>query len=351
MHDVRERALASHRIPTHNAMVIDLFSTCPQSKDLDARAFVRRVGEISRWTDRAGYRGVLVYSDNSLVDAWAVAQLVLDSSETLCPLVAVQPAYMHPYAVAKIVASIAHLRERRVYLNMVAGGFRNDLLALGDETPHDERYDRLVEYTQIVLRLLAGEQVFQTGRFYTVRNLRLAPPVPPELLPGVFVSGSSAAGLAAAGSLDATAVKYPRPPGEETANGNGVSSGIRVGVIAREDEETAWEVAHRRFPPDRRGAVTHALAMKTSDSSWHRQLSELGRTPPSDANPYWLGPFEHYKTFCPYLVGSYDRVADELGRYIRLGFRTFILDTPPDEDELEHTATAFARASAAEPAS
>ena len=322
---------------------LELFSTCPQSKDPHPGRYRERVAEVARWSERAGYRGMLVYTDNGLVDPWLVAQVVLDATEELCPLVAVQPVYMHPYAVAKLVTSIAHLYERRVYLNMVAGGFRNDLRALGDETAHDERYDRLVEYTLIVKRLLAGERVTGDGR-YPLRNVELAPPLPPALQPGIFVSGSSDAGQRAAQALGATTVRYPRPPDEEAPRADGQPAGIRVGVIARDDDETAWEAAAERFPEDRRGRVTHALAMQTSDSHWHRRLSELGRTGPSERNPYWLGPFEHYKTFCPYLVGSYDRVAEELARYLRLGFRTFILDIPPGEGELEHTNLAFERA-------
>jgi len=82
--------------------------------------------------------------------------------------------------------------------------------------------------------------------------------------------------------------------------------------------------------------------MKTSDSVWHKQLSEL----PSESqnNPYWLVPFQNYKTFCPYLVGGYTRVAQELARYITAGYQTFILDIPPDEEELRHTNVAFSQA-------
>jgi alkanesulfonate monooxygenase len=146
-------------------------------------------------------------------------------------------------------------------------------------------------------------------------------------------------------------VKYPKPPHEEVStSADSAGIGMRVGIIARDDDSQAWKVARTRFPEDRRGQVTHALAMKVSDSQWHRQLSELGEAPPSAENPYWLGPFENYKTFCPYLVGSYATVAEELSRYIELGFETFILDIPPDEDELHHTALAFERASRRAPA-
>jgi alkanesulfonate monooxygenase len=89
--------------------------------------------------------------------------------------------------------------------------------------------------------------------------------------------------------------------------------------------------------------------MKTSDSSWHRQLSQLAERGTSEANPYWLVPFENYKTFCPYLVGSHATVARELSRYIALGYRTFILDIPADEEELENIGVVFRLAQGGSP--
>ena len=255
---------------------------------------------------------------------------------------AVQPAYMHPYAVAKIVTSLGHLYGRRVYLNMVAGGFKNDLLALNDTTPHNRRYDRLVEYTTIIKELLSGSVVSHEGEFYKTDRLRLWPALQAELFPAIFVSGSSEAGLAAAGAMEATAVRYPRPIGEEEPAPAGIRCGIRVGIIARREEAEAWEVARALFPEDRRGQLTHQLAMKVSDSVWHRQLSRQA-SETSNA-PYWLVPFQNYKTMCPYLVGSYERVAKEMARYIALGYATFILDIPPGAEELHHTNIAFARA-------
>jgi alkanesulfonate monooxygenase len=327
---------------------IAVFSTCPQSHGIESGEYLRRVADVSRWSDEAGYRGILVYTDNSLVDPWLVSQVILQHTTSLCPLVAIQPIYMHPYTAAKMVASLAFLHGRRVYLNMLAGGFKNDLAALGDETPHDERYDRTVEYTLVMKQLLSGAQpVTLEGKYYAVKNLKMTPPLPPDLFPGILISGSSDAGLAAARTIGATAVKYPKPSGEEVdQRGDSIDSGVRVGVIARESAEEAWRVAHERFPEDRKGQIAHSLAMKVSDSRWHGQLSELGDQPVSDDNPYWLGPFQNYKTFCPYLVGTYARVGEELSRYMTLGFKTFILDIPPSEEELRHTATAFGAAKA-----
>ncbi len=56
---------------------------------------------------------------------------------------------------------------------------------------------------------------------------------------------------------------------------------------------------------------------------------------------YWMWPFQNYQTFCPYLVGSYEEVAEEVSRYIRGGFKSFILDIPPSGEELHHTQAVF----------
>lgn len=326
---------------------IEIFSTCPSSATADRAGYVRSVIDVARWSERAGCTGILVYTDNGLIDPWLVAQVVIENTDRLCPLVAVQPMYMHPYSVAKMVTSFAYLYRRRIHLNMVAGGFRNDLIALNDVTPHDQRYDRLIEYTQIVKRLLEDQApvTFQGG-FYSVAKLTLRPPMPANLLPRIFVSGSSDAGLAAARVTGATAVQYPGPPDRcpvVTEERSLVGYGVRVGIIAREEEDQAWEVAHARFPVDRKGQITHQLAMKVSDSAWHRQLSSV-QTEAGQRDTYWLVPFQNYKTFCPYLVGSHAQVAREIGRYIAAGYRAYILDIPPSEEELTHIGIVFRHA-------
>ncbi len=326
---------------------LQLFSTCPQSFGFDKESYARQVRKVARWSERCGCQGILVYTDNSLVDPWLVSEIIVESTKGLSPLVAIQPVYMHPYSVAKMVASFGFLYHRRLYLNMVAGGFKNDLAALHDATPHDKRYARLIEYTTIINQLLSSSApVTFHGEFYGIDQLRMMPSLPGELLPEIFVSGSSDAGMDAAKKLGATAVKYPRPTTEcaaELAN-DGLKSGIRVGIIARETEEEAWEIAEQRFPEDRKGELTHQLAMRVSDSLWHKQLCDTANKTRAMRTTYWLRPFEQYKTFCPYLVGGYEPVSNELSRYISLGYRTFILDIPPDEEELKHAAAVFDRA-------
>ena len=328
---------------------IRVFATCPPSYTATPAAYLRQVVEVSRSCDAAGCSGILVYTDNGIVEPWLVAQEIIAHTTRLAPLVAVQPVYAHPFAVARTVASLGFLHGRRVCLNMVAGGFRNDLFALDDPTPHDQRYERLVEYTRLVMALLkGGEPVTVEGKHYRVRNLKVAPELAPELLPEVFVSGSSEAGLDAARELGALAVRYPKPAAEyEASPPAGLAArGIRVGIVARDDAAEAWAVARARFPYDRKGELMRQLATKVSDSEWHRQLADLAKEGPVPDSPYWMLPFEIYRTNCPYLVGDYDQVADEIARYAGAGYRTIILDIPASPAELEHTAEVLARAEA-----
>ena len=323
----------------------EVFSTCPQSATANRDTYLQSVIDIAGWSERAGCRGILVYSDNTQVDAWMLSQIIAQNTQSLAPLIAVQPIYTHPYTVAKMVATFGYLFGRRLCLNMVAGGFKNDLIALNDATPHDDRYVRVAEYTSIVNSLLRSPVLMSyEGKYYRVENLKMTPAPDARLAPEIFVSGSSEAGLAAAHALGATAIHYPEPPGEyaEGRFDKSIRHGIRMGIVARETEAEAWNVAYSYFPEDRKGQLTQELAMKVSDSVWHKQLAALSAS--DTCSGYWLFPFQNYSTFCPYLVGSYEQVSADLERYIRAGIRTLILDIPKKEEDLAHINIALDRA-------
>jgi alkanesulfonate monooxygenase len=323
---------------------VEIFSTCPPLGNTPAAEYSKAVAEAARWSEKWGCTGILVYTDNSQVDPWLVSQVIVQNTQHLAPLVAVQPVYMHPYTVAKMVCSLSVLYNRRTYLNLVAGGFKNDLAALNDPTPHDERYDRLIEYATIIKSLLADQDAISfQGNYYRVDKLKMTPPLPKALFPGDLISGSSEAGLSAARLLGSVPILYAKPAKDcaSTAVNTGGHFGIRIGVMARPSEEEAWKEAHRRFPEEKKGKMIHELAMKVSDSVWHHELSSAIEESKTIRSSYWLAPFENYKTFCPYLVGGYEQVAEEIAGYLALGCRTFILDVPLCEEDLQHARIAF----------
>lgn len=331
---------------TGTATSVRLFTTIPAS-ERSGGDYLQTVRRAARMSEAAGFEGALIYSDNNTVDPWVVAQELISATERLKPLVAVQPAYMHPYTAAKRIASYGMLYGRRVCLNLVAGGSRKDLAALDDFTEHDERYLRLTEYARLIGQLLegAGPVTFE-GDYYRVRALTLFPGLPEHLRPELFISGSSDAGRFAGRQLGAIPVRYPRPPGPgQTDLDTGVAGGgVRLGIIARDTDEEAWQAAHERFPMSRAGQRLQRMAMAASDSKWLLRLSESDEFPGGTDSPYWMGPFKNYSSFCPYLVGSYEKVVPEVTRYIASGCRTYIMDMARGETDYADTSDVFARA-------
>ena len=151
--------------------------------------------------------------------------------------------------------------------------------------------------------------------------------------------------MLAAKALGATAVKYPKPPADETAALDGAAAtGMRVGIIARDYDADAWDVALAR---SRRPARSGDARPGDEDVGLAMAPAALaaGRVAALRRRPYWLGPNESYKTFCPYLVSSCGRVAAELERVSASRIRDLLLVSFLNEEELEHIVVATDRAS------
>jgi alkanesulfonate monooxygenase len=326
---------------------IVIYSSCPPIVEYDREAYSRELLKIVRWSDDAGCRGGLVYTDCTSIDGWMVAQATIVNSATFVPLVAIQPMDMTPFALARAVASLALLYDRQVDLNFVSGGFSRDLAVQGDDLPHDARYDRIAEYVSIVRTLLGGGRVEYTGRYYNMRGARLPFPPPDHLMPTAYVSGSSEASVQAAESLGLRQLSYPLPPDDFAGSNvrkNKFGTGIRIGIIVRDDSSEAWRIAHQRFPPDAAGAARMQLLCAISESSWQGSIASLTLPDNNNGDPYWLVPFRNYHTYCPYLVGSYGEVCEALEKYLSGGVRAFILDEPQGPDDLRHALLAIQRA-------
>lgn len=322
----------------------DLFTTIPQSIKHHRETFAQNIRNIARLSEDHGYKGIFIFSDNRLADPWTIAGFVLAETKVLLPIISLQPAYMHPYMAAKKISSLALLYKRTVALHLVAGGFSNDLIALNEHTEHDRRFDRLAEYTLITQELLrSDEPVSFKGDFYKIKNLRLRPSIPDALQPQYFLSGSSNAARKAAESLHAKLIENPEPyhTWKTRHNDSTPSVAIRIGIIARNNHDNAWKEARSRFPVTPDGTMMHHLNVKFSGFYTNKSYSGKSEQNERKESVYWLEPFEHNHTLCPYLVGNYEEVSVELSRYLSSGCDTCILDIPVTNQELIHTLQTF----------
>lgn len=328
----------------------------PMREGEPPEAYRREVQKVAGWTEKAGFAGILTFTDNRSLDPWIVAQLIIDATDRIAPLVAVNPVYVHPVSAVRMINTIGHLYRRRVDLNLVSGGFSRHLREVGSNLGHDERYERLREYGDIIQRMLRENRpLTYSGTFYDLKAIRLSPRISPDQLPGllpqIFVSGASDAARRTQDALGATRLAYAQEISSQPADLPFAGSGVGFGIIARDTSKEAWEVAHERFPVTTSGEQLHDLSVTRTESRWHRNLaSDVSRTPIRQ-EVYWLYPFRSSRTFSPYLVGSHAEVGTVLARYFSLGVSTVILDGLLDDEDLYNVAYALKVAASLEASS
>ncbi|WP_328958214.1 LLM class flavin-dependent oxidoreductase [Kitasatospora purpeofusca] len=328
-----------------------VYSVTPESASQQRefeQDYLSRLREAGAACERAGWSGILVPHNLHEVDPWLIAGQLGAATDTLVPLIAVQPSSLPPHTAAAMAAAYATLYGRPLHFNLVAGARDDELRRTGDQLGHDERYERMREYGLVLRALLRGEEVDTEGRFYSYRKFRLEPR--PEVLSQckLFVAGSSPASIGVARDIADVVVTHPAryPEWEETflkpllAGGYTGELGIRIGIVAGSAREDAWATARERFPETWQGRQ-ETLLKTVSQNSWSRQLAVDAvaeaaeeKEPAADAEPdvYWLGAFRSGQASAPFLVGSHEDVGSRLAEYLRAGVRHVLLNGSYEDD-------------------
>ena len=347
---MRAKAVSSSRAASHqNSSLqpadITVYSVCPA---IDASnsgpSQLEHIRSVATWTEQAGLDGLLIVVFNRTLAPWVSAQVIIESTEHLSPLVALQPLYAHPFALARTIASLTHLYERRIDLNLVAGGSADDLHGLGDTLNSDERYRRLADYTRIVMHLLSSETpLVLDSPFFRLDGLSLSTRPPPQDLPRLFLAGSSEGAQKCAAEVGALRVQNAEPltRGHKEAIHSGIA--IKVGIITRPSHSEAWKAAEARFPDDPQRQGTPYPALSKAESEWQRQLAKLDAEYDNESGEsvFWMRAFQRKEKQFGYLVGSYREVASYLMQYLSMGVRSFVLDVPYSADEVAHSSQAM----------
>jgi len=323
------------------------FSLYIQGPSAEEQHPLRAAARAARLAERYGYTGMLLFYNHRSLDPWLLASAVIQQTEHLVPLVALQPYALPPMTAAKMVSTLAGLYRRRVDINLIAGADTGELAQVGDDTPHDARYERAAEYMQAFRALTSGNDAYSLeGEHYRYDRLRMWAAVEPSLRPRVFVAGSSAAGRQAASAVSAdVAVTHPEPIDAFTTNflrdvPDGLNIGIRIGLLARETADAGWQEARTRHRADR-AAVIRTQLKRRSASEWSRRLAVLATETDTVDEVYWTGAFGSGKGSFPLLVGDYEQVAAYLGRYLAAGVREVLVGGLETAEEFEHADRVF----------
>ncbi len=183
----------------------------------------------------------------------AFTHALLAATEKLKVIAAVLPGPWHPALLAKQVATISHLTNARIAVNIVSGWFRGEFHAIGEPwLDHDERYRRSEEFIRALRGIWSEDNFTLTGDFYRFRDYSLKPkPLGP--LPEIFQGGSSRAARDMAsrvsdwyftnGNSVAEIKKQIDDIRTKAArNGHSVKIGVNAFAIARPSEAEARQV-------------------------------------------------------------------------------------------------------------
>ncbi|MSP67052.1 MAG: LLM class flavin-dependent oxidoreductase [Alphaproteobacteria bacterium] len=127
---------------------------------------------VARWLGFGGEADNLGWSFETFTHSAAIAAL----TTRIAVFVTVHVPMLHPVYAAKALATIDHISHGRAGLNIVCGWNQQEFDMFGLEVEHAERYQRGLEWYQIVAGLLAGGPPFDfQGRFYDLKGLSTKP--------------------------------------------------------------------------------------------------------------------------------------------------------------------------------
>ena len=183
----------------------------------------------------------------------AFSHALLAATETLKVIAAVLPGPWTPAVIAKQIATINHLSNGRVAVNIVSGWFRGEFYAIGEPwLDHDERYRRSEEFIRSLRGIWTEDKFTFAGDFYRFRDFSLKPK-PVEPLPEIFQGGSSRAARDMAARVSDWYFTNGNTPDEigkqvrdirtkAAETGHKVKIGVNAFAVARETEEEAKAV-------------------------------------------------------------------------------------------------------------
>ncbi|WP_027928956.1 LLM class flavin-dependent oxidoreductase [Amycolatopsis thermoflava] len=292
-----------------------------------------------------GWGGALIGTGWGRPDTFTVATALAARTTTFQPLIAVRPGYWRPANFASAAATLDHLTQGRVLVNIVSG--KDNLAAYGDsEGDQAQRYARTKEFLRIVRRLWTEENVTFHGEHFSVTDATVAPrPVVrgERRHPRLYFGGASAAAEEVAATeadvqlfwgepLDGVAERIGRLErlseklGREHAP---LEYGLRVTTLVRDTTEQAWADAEAKVEAMAKGAISRDPNRFVATGQ-QRLLELATRGDVLDDNLYTApGRYGGGGAGTTWLVGSAEDVAKSLRRYQSLGITHFVLsDTP-----------------------
>ncbi|MBK1787495.1 LLM class flavin-dependent oxidoreductase [Prauserella cavernicola] len=306
----------------------------------------------ARALEEHGWGGALIGTGWGRPDTVTIATALAAQTTTFQPLIAVRPGYWRPAHFASAAATLDHLTQGRVLVNIVSG--KDNAAAYGDSDDGDQadRYARTRDFLRIVRKLWTEEDVTYRGEHFAVAGSTVTPrPVVrgDRRHPRLYFGGASPAAEEVAATdadvqlfwgepLDGIAERIQRLTelsGKLEREHAPLEFGLRVTTVVRDTTDAAWAAAEAKVAEMARGNVPRDPRRQAA-AGQQRLLDLAARGDVLDDNLYTApGRFGGGGAGTTWLVGSAQDVATSLRKYQALGITHFVLSDTPYLPEIE----------------
>lgn len=311
--------------------------------DPDLLSSFEHCGELVAEAERWGFDNILLPSGYALgIDPVAFAAAVAPATERIRLLVAVRGGELWPPQLARQLATLDHLLDGRLTVNLISSDLPGEVLDPG------RRYGRTLEVMRILRTLLDGERVDMSGEVY---DLHLDPPrlgtvsghCPPLYFGGLSEEAREVAAREADVYLmwpdteDRVASLIQDMRRRAATHGRTLRFGYRVHVVVRDTEHEARSAARHLVSAldEAEGRVIRTRSLDAGSVGVARQAALRSD---ADDDGYverhlWTGIGRARSGCGAAIVGDPGQVAGMLEHYAGLGIDVFILSGYPHGDE------------------
>ena len=262
-------------------------------------------------------------------------------------LAAVRCGEMQPIMLARTIATLDHMMEGRLTINIISSDFP------GEKAESEYRYQRSREVVEILRQAWSQDEITYEGQVYQFEGVPTGPAKPYQQNGGplMYFGGYSPPALELCGQHCDVYLMWPEPKDQiaermkavhavaETYNRT-LDYGLRVHMIVRDTEAEAREYADYIVSKldDEYGKLIRERAhdstsLGVSHQARARELADqFGYVEPH----LWTGIGRARSGCGAALVGSTDQVLSEIEAYQKMGIRAFIFSGYPHIDECKH---------------
>ena len=304
--------------------------------------------QIVRRAETHGFRNILCPSSYQVgQDTLSFVAGCAPITDKMNLLAAVRCGEMQPIMLARTVATLDHMLEGRLTINIISSDFP------GQTEDSAYRYQRSREVVEILKQAWTRDEITYHGEIYDFEKVPSDPARPYQQNGGplLYFGGYSPAAVELCAQHCDVYLMWPETREDlaarmktvnerAEAHGRTLDYGLRVHMIVRDTEAEAREYAQElvsRLDDDAgreiRERALDSTSLGVARQARNRDLADMeGFIEPH----LWTGVGRARSGCGAALVGSADQILSEIEAYQKMGMRSFIFSGYPHLDECDH---------------